>query len=49
LKALFRTWSVGPHHRRLVQAGGLKDGMTAALDRMPIAAILPIASAAPSG
>ena len=27
-------------HRRLVQAGGLKDGMTAALDRMPIAAIL---------
>jgi DNA-binding CsgD family transcriptional regulator len=41
LKAIF------PHleravriHRRLVQAGGLKDGMTAALDRMPIAAIL---------
>ena len=27
-------------HRRLVQAGGLKDGMTAALDRMPLAAIL---------
>ena len=27
-------------HRRLVQAGGLQDGMTAALDRMPIAAIL---------
>ena len=27
-------------HRRLVQASGLKDGMTAALDRMPLAAIL---------
>jgi len=27
-------------HRRLVQAGGLKDGLTAALDRMPLAAIL---------
>jgi DNA-binding CsgD family transcriptional regulator len=27
-------------HRRLVQAGGLKDGMTAALDRMPLGAIL---------
>jgi len=26
-------------HRRLVQAGGLKDGMAAALDRMPLAAI----------
>src|SRR4030095_14975585 len=26
-------------HRRLVQASGLKDGMTAALDRMPLAAL----------
>jgi DNA-binding CsgD family transcriptional regulator/PAS domain-containing protein len=26
-------------HRRLVQAGGLKDGMRAALDRMPLAAV----------
>ena len=27
-------------HRRLVREGGLRDGMTAALDRMPLAAIL---------
>ena len=27
-------------HRRLTQVGGLKDGLTAALDRMPVAAIL---------
>jgi DNA-binding CsgD family transcriptional regulator len=27
-------------HRRLTQAGGLADGLTAALDRMPLAAIL---------
>jgi DNA-binding CsgD family transcriptional regulator len=27
-------------HRRLMQAGGLADGLTAALDRMPLAAIL---------
>jgi DNA-binding CsgD family transcriptional regulator len=27
-------------HRRLMQAGGLADGLTAALDRMPFAAIL---------
>ena len=27
-------------HRRLVRAGGLQDGMTAALDRMPLGAIL---------
>ena len=27
-------------HRRLAQAGGLKEGLTAALDRMPLAAIL---------
>jgi len=27
-------------HRRMVRAGGLQDGMTAALDRMPLGAIL---------
>jgi DNA-binding CsgD family transcriptional regulator/PAS domain-containing protein len=27
-------------HRRLMQVGGLRDGLTAALDRMPLAAIL---------
>jgi DNA-binding CsgD family transcriptional regulator len=44
---LQRMKSLFPHleravriHRRLVRAGGLQDGMTAALDRMPLGAIL---------
>jgi len=46
-EALRRMERLFPHleraariHRRLVQAGGLADGLAAALDRMPLAAIL---------